>query len=757
VVDALRGDRSVRIESVEVSEVGPTPHTRAIAPIFRGADLRDLAADPIARELEPLDRLPQALKQLRPLDAGMIASLNLPDDLAGRIFVSSSPSIQVAHLLLGLIYDPLSFAALYGVRANEFRDESSIRRVARQIGLADEVVDAAFVQAKVNKFAHAVISSSTSNFSESDRKRLTAHLLRRVRCSHSLPPPNHAKSLMAEADRLGLVGRDVDWLRGMLKAAEKVDAESIPSCIELVARGWCSGGITRGTVTGWFMNPTLEMIDEKQRAPFELALEEALKLGKTARLRDNLTIDRMNPSPIWSDAPKLNASEFDYLRVIYSYWMFAGKTGLASEALKALAQTELGKELKLDTRPSELPFTYEAFEELAKGLIEPNDIQKDKVYWWVGQLRANLELAYREMPKLVLAAIQRAKKSKTDPEVRILHMGSADGSQSFFLASAMEHCIERMKAHPDNTAIEAELARVRVRIDAVDFLEKPQIEDGKIRFAQKEGPLIPTWPLIAEEIVTAGPEQHAKKDRIAKVDAKLAAFFSQSAPPPKDDDGEAFHLLRSLHQTREITSASGLLEPTIESVPFAYRRPGGSRFQQANGVYALGGSSWEVSDQTAERRDSSARRSLSFFKGDVFDAKTYPSSDYDLVMMTNVLPWVTRCYRQSIAGSEPEKTVLERSLDALSQRTREGGTIVLDAASVVVFGNHEFPTTIHHKTPRLMDQLDYSNAEFIATDRSNLRRILLADSGEGLMELEQAKDRLRQGTVARQSSSALYL
>jgi hypothetical protein len=736
VVDALRGDRSARVETVDpgvgADSIAPAARTEAIAPILRGADLRDLAADPIARELEPLDRLPQALASLRPLDPRTLQSLDLPEDLIGRIGVSSSPSIQVVHVLFGLIYDPLSFSSLYGARAGTLQEPermAAVRRAAKSIGLADDLIDAAFLQAKVNRFTSAVIGSSTSSFSDSERRKLTAHLLRRVRCSHAMPPPNHVKALLREVDALGLGGKDADWLRSMMKAAEKVDADSISSCIELISRGWCSGGLPRGTVSGWFLQPELDMIPENERAPYANALEEALKLGKTARLRDNLTIDRMNPNPIWSESPKLNASEFDYLRVIYSYWTLAGRTGLAGEALKALAETELGKELKLGTRPSELPLTYEAFEELAKGLIEPNDVQKDKVYWWVGQLRANLELAYREMPKLVAAAIERAKQTKSEPEVRILHMGSADGSQSFFLAAAMERCLEKMNVRG-----------VRVRIDAVDYLERPQLQEGRIRFAQKEGPLIPTWPLLAEEIVTTGPERHAKKEKLAKIDAELAPWFSQQPPSDARDPEGRFHQLRLLHQSREIMSASGMLEPTIESVPFAYRKPGSSRMQKSNGVYALGESRWEISDQTAERRESEAPLQLSFFKGDVFDPSTYPKSDYDLVVMTNVLPWVSRSYRQSIPGAEPEKRVLERSLDAITQRTREGATVVLDAAAVMVFEKHGYPATIQHDTPRSMDQIDYAGGRLIESDRLTARRVLLADSGQGLMELAAAKE-----------------
>jgi hypothetical protein len=542
-----------------------------------------------------------------------------------------------------------------------------------------------------------------------------------------MPPPNHVKTILAEVDKLGLEGRDVDWLRsrmtavatlemarGGVKMEEDKILEALSICIDLIAHGWCVGGLPRGTISGWLTDPKLGALPElPDRDRYQAAIDEALRMGQLARTRDNLTIDRFNPRPTWSESPQINSSEFDYLRVVYSYWMFAGRTELATEGLKKLAATEKGKELGLDARPNVLPLAWEAFEELAKGAITPNDVQKDKLCWWVGQLDANLELAYREMPKTILVAIARGES-----EVRILHLGSADGSQSYFLASAMEHCLAKMKAHPDNAGIAKQLDRMRVKLDALDYSMKPKLGDGTVEFVQSDGPMVPVWPLLASEVVESRKEAVERRDRIEALEEKLSGCFSQKQPAV--DDQGAFDELRRLHQSREIMSASKLLGATIESVPFAYRRP---RANRPSAIYAVG----------EERRVG-----INFAIGDAFKPETYPNRDYDLVVMTNVLPWVVKYYKQSGFDEDPEKRLLESALDAVASKSRPEAAIVLDAPSVMTWeAGH--PTTVQHNTPSRMDEFEYAKAKMIASDRFDRQRVLLSDPSRGLMTLEETK------------------
>ncbi|MCC7384663.1 MAG: hypothetical protein IT384_22635 [Deltaproteobacteria bacterium] len=768
-----------RVADVAKSEETAAPRVVAspLAPVLRSADLRAFDADPITRGLSPLAQLPQALSQLRPLtkvQLGQVidelaAGTDLfrdVEDLKGRLRVSSSPSLQLAHLLFGLSTGFLGFTGLYGLSsfdAMKVADlEPRVLRAARQIGLDEDLIRAGFLQNKVDRFTSAVIQGSTARWSTSERQQLTAHLLRRLRYAHAMPPPAHVRSLLAEARDCQISSPDLTWLESRMQAVKDVElcyaggqvppdrlTASLSACIELVARGWCTGGAMRGTLSGWFERPTVRELlpsgDETQIQAFEAAIAEAKKLGPLARTRDNLTIDRMNPQPRWSDVPKVNTSDFDYLRTAYSYWMLAGKTELAADSLTALAKTETGRSLGL----LELPLTVEGFEELAKSLLEPNDIQKDKVYWWVGQLRANLELAYRELPQVILRSIQRAMKEGTDAEVRILHLGSADGSQSFFLAAAAEWCLGQLRRHPDNKGLLKQLDRVRIRIDAVDYLERPGLSDGKITFVQKKGPLIPTWPLVSEEITIAPQEKRALSRARQEAHNKLASFFSSTGTPPSDV-GETFESLRLLHQSRAILSASHLLEATIDSVPFSYRRPGSNRDQKASGVYRLGNSEWSVSDHTREEvpsADPSRRFQLQFHQGDAFDPSTYPTRDYDLAVMTNVLPWIAHSYGQA---KSPSREVLDRALDALAQRTRPEAAVVLDLPAVFEF-DAPYPPTKQHNTPGRVDEIDYGRGRLLPSDKLDLRRVLLADSKCGLITIDDARQQFptREGTTAR--------
>lgn len=492
--------------------------------------------------------------------------------LVARLSRSINPGWSLLHFLLSYVGSPDGGAISELALVTPFdpaRQAGAIGATLQALGLPAAVIDQVLDDAAFQAFGRGLSGPDTPN-----NRELAARWAARVEPGSrpSWEALRKLSCILGEATPAWLTRTltNLEALAAMAKGEAPLEPTrtQLETCLELVQGGWSVGaptallGLECTSSPGWFREVALNGLSTLVGwTDFPARLAAARTAGQSARLKDQLERDRWSPAPAWSSPLDPRRNELCYALTAAGYWWMAGRLDFAeSQRQKAQALAEL---YGLD--PERLPLdSWAGFEAVADGLAIPADPRDDRLYWWMGQPVAHLELA------ALLA--ERSYGS----HFRALHVGSADGSQTLFLAAALERAIGDGPTH--------------LELHGVDAGWIPPIDQGSIEFDQSHPAYASSWPVLAEELL---------------------------------DDG---HTDGVAHRVRRLLSELGLLAPTDESLPFRKIALGrGPRYRRLP-------SRWQL--------QAPGPRSLRFFRANLFEADAFPSSGYGLLVLTHVLPWI---------------------------------------------------------------------------------------------------------------------
>lgn len=492
--------------------------------------------------------------------------------LTARLSRSINPGWSLLHFLLSYLGSPdggaISELAV-GPPFDPARQADPIGTLLQTLGLPAQVVERVLDDALFQAFGRALAGPDTPNdhrlavrWAEraEHRARPSGEALRKLSCILGDATPAWLRRTLT----------DLEALEQMAKGAAPLSPTraQLETCLALVRGGWSVGtptallGLECTASPGWFREVPLNGLSTLVGwTEFPARLAAARSAGQSARLRDLLELDRWSPAPAWTSPLDPRRNELCYALTAAGYWWMAGRPDFAESQRKKAG--ELAELYGLD--PGSLPTdSWAGFDAVADGLAIPADPRDDRLYWWMGQPAAHLGLA------------ERLATRSYGPHFRALHVGSADGSQTFFLAAALDHAIGDGATH--------------LEIHGVDAGWIPPIDQASIEFDQSHPAYASSWPVLVEELLGDDSKQ-----------------------------GVAFRL-------RRMISDLGLIAPTDESLPFRKVALGrGPRYRRLP-------SRWQL--------QAPGQRSLRFFRANLFEADAFPSTGYGLLVLTHVLPWI---------------------------------------------------------------------------------------------------------------------
>lgn len=492
--------------------------------------------------------------------------------LTARLSRSINPGWSLLHFLLSYVGSPDGGAISELAVVPPFdlaRQGGPIGALLQALGLPAEVIDQVLDDAAFQAFGRGLSGPDTPTdrglaerwaARAEQRARPSWETLRKLSCILGEGAPAWLTRTLT----------DLEALERMAKGEVPLtpNRAQLETCLQLVQQGWSVGtptallGLECTSSPGWFREVALNGLSTLVGwTEFPARLAAARTAGQSARLRDLLAVDRWSPAPALTSPLDPRRNELCYALTAAGYWWMAGRLDFAeSQRQKAQALAEL---YGLD--PESLPTdSWAGFDAVADGLAIPADPRDDRLYWWMGQPTAHLELA------------DLLAERSYGPHFRALHVGSADGSQTLFLAAALDRAIGDGSTH--------------LELHGLDAGGIPAIDQGAIEFDQSHPAYASSWPLLAEELLDDG---HA--------------------------DGVAFRL-------RQLVSDLGLLAPTDESLPFRKVASGrGPRYRRLP-------SRWQL--------QAPGPRSLRFFRANLFEPDAFPNTGYGLLVLTHVLPWI---------------------------------------------------------------------------------------------------------------------
>jgi hypothetical protein len=492
--------------------------------------------------------------------------------LTARLSRSINPGWSLLHFLLSYVGSPdggaISELAV-GLPFDPRRQADPIGTLLQTLGLPARVIDRVLDDAVFQAFGRTLAGPEApvdpglaARWAErfEHRARPSGETLRKLSCIMGDNTPAWLQRTLTDLDALEQMAKGEAPLRPTRAQLE--------TCLALVERGWSVGtptallGLECTASPGWFREVALVGLSTLVGwTEFPARLAAARSAGQSARLRDLLELDRWSPAPAWTSPLDPRRNELCYALTAAGYWWMAGRPDFAeSQRQKAQALAEL---YGLD--PNLLPTdSWASFDAVADGLAIPADPRDDRLYWWMGQPEAHLQLA-----ELLASRSYGA-------HFRALHVGSADGSQTLFMAAALDRAIGD--------------GPTQLEIHGLDAGWIPPIDQGSMELDQSHPAYASSWPVLAEELLDDG-----------------------------HTNGVAFRL-------RQLLSGIGLLAPTDESLPFRKLALGrGPRYQRLP-------SRWQLQAPGA--------RSLRFFRANLFEADAFPNTGYGLLVLTHVLPWI---------------------------------------------------------------------------------------------------------------------
>jgi hypothetical protein len=284
--------------------------------------------------------------------------------------------------------------------------------------------------------------------------------------------------------------------------------------------------------------------------------------------------------------------------------------------------------------------------------------------WWPAYQAAYLDLGYRWLPDLIAGRLEADEA----PTLRVWVIGYEDGSQVFLLGALIEDAIDRMKDRLEQSAerlTQRRLNNLRIEIVATDLGLQLNREGRVFRLAgfepgrhagppgqgPDEAPLHQVSNLTISEL---GPmvAEKARED-VAKLEDEIPDL--RRIPAAKVDE------LADAGKT-------GILMERLFRPGLAVRYYSGPRFE-----YRLHSTRWRIDDAGGLLNDG-ADWSMTFSLADV--TKAEPPKQVDLVVVTNVLPWL-KLYAQALHEQVVEQP-FRRALDRIRQSLRPGGWILVD-------------------------------------------------------------------------------
>lgn len=291
-------------------------------------------------------------------------------------------------------------------------------------------------------------------------------------------------------------------------------------------------------------------------------------------------------------------------------------------------------------------------------------VATDTTDWWPAYQTAYLDLGYRWLPNLIAGRLEADEA----PTLRIWVIGYEDGSQVFLLGALIEDAIDRMRDRLEQSAerlTQRRLNNLRIEIVATDLGLRLNREGRVFRLAgfepgQSAGPPrqgsdeAPVHQVSNLTISELGPlaAQKARED-VAKLEDEIPDL--RRIPAAKVDE---------LADAGKI----GILMERLFRPGLAVRYDSGPRFE-----YHLHSTRWRIDDAEGLLNDG-ADWSMTFSLADV--TKAEPPKNVDLVVVTNVLPWL-KLYAQALDEQVVEQP-FRRALERIRQSLRPGGWILVD-------------------------------------------------------------------------------
>jgi hypothetical protein len=282
--------------------------------------------------------------------------------------------------------------------------------------------------------------------------------------------------------------------------------------------------------------------------------------------------------------------------------------------------------------------------------------------WWTGYQPAYLDLLYRKLPQMLEARFQEGSRDRT---FRVWHAGHEDGSQTFFLAAAVDEAIARLRrTRPE---MRAYLDRLKVEIVATD-LAQPLMRRGRaVEFGVADGPYTTKAPLVVEEIGVgevgraSRAVQHLERKLVVAGGAQRDKVLERLA-----SSGKVGLLMRSMLD----------LAPGVSHRVRSYGDP---LF-----TYRLATKNWKVEDREngGVLNTRVANRSIRFEFADL--TKSRPGGKMDLVVCTNVLPYLElydNVFRVERERGQDYHAPLRSALGNLTASVRRGGALLVDFRS----------------------------------------------------------------------------
>lgn len=282
--------------------------------------------------------------------------------------------------------------------------------------------------------------------------------------------------------------------------------------------------------------------------------------------------------------------------------------------------------------------------------------------WWTGFQTAYLDLLYRKLPQLLEARFQEGSRDRT---FRVWHAGHEDGSQTLFLAAAVDEAIARLRrTRPE---MRAYLDKLKVEIVATD-LAQPLMRRGRsVEFGVADGPYTSKAPLVVEEI---GVGEVGRASRAVKhLERKLVVAGGEQRDKVLErlaSSGKVGLLMRSMLD----------LDP---GVSHRVRTHGDPLFN-----YRLATKTWKVEDREngGVLNARVANRSIRFEFADL--TKSRPKGKMDLVVCTNVLPYLDLydgVFKVDRERGQDHNAPLRNALGNLTASMRRGGALLVDFRS----------------------------------------------------------------------------
>jgi SAM-dependent methyltransferase len=318
--------------------------------------------------------------------------------------------------------------------------------------------------------------------------------------------------------------------------------------------------------------------------------------------------------------------------------------------------------------------------------------------WWTGNQTAYLDLMYRKLPEMIEA---RFKRDPADTTFRIWHAGYENGSQSLFLAAAVDAAVAGLKLRARGD-LRRYLDKLKVEIVATDLMYRLQHTGRReLRFDPPGYAFasIEMYTLLTEEL---GPTQHRMARReVTQLERALGRARSEPARQKiLDKLADAGGVGVAMERMMKVS-------PRVDHFSYHPRM-----------IYQLHAKHWRIDDGPNKRvlNRAAKNRTLRFRLGDLTEGA--PRGKWDLVVCSNVLPYLADYQR--IVGRENGSQRIDRAAaeaaaarDArkatrhLTRNLKPGGKLLVDIYSEQTLQG------IFPKKSRLQDQTWVTRARSI--------------------------------------------